>query len=318
MLGEEAGGSASSGTLKRAKAKSALASRGRRRMPLGVVSSNVRRGAGGSTGAAAAMKKIKKKQKKSARAANGKKHDAPGTGTGLFATVSNSLSSRPLKLKRGTGGKKVPTEAGGAMAVGEDRPASPPRAPSCNPKTQSEVPALESVQSSPSSSVEDPMVCAKRLILEAKSKSKSSNHSDWKAAVDLYTEARDLLPCRLGEKLDRKIRHLLERIEASKSPSQLEESIKRAKTLIVNAKALSKSSEHADWTRAMGLYGEARDLLPPHLGNKLTRKISILQVRVTEKIDELKRKKIATPVPDPLDDLLSDDLVDFFAEFRPA
>ena len=311
------------------------------RTPLGAVSGNVRRGAAtGLPSATAGIKKktkkmVKKKTRTKSKAVANSACAASASGSGLFQSVSSDLISRPLKLKRGNEGKKVSTSTIKAVNTkrkivysGDCKTSGTPKAPqapSAQPHQPQEPVTVKSdsnttsiVESSPSSSVEDPMVCAKRLILEAKAMSKSSDQANWLTAVNLYAEARDLLPRRLGDKLDRKIHHLRERIAAATSPSQLEDSIKRAKTLIVQAKALSKSGEHAAWTRAIGLYGEARDLLPPHLGNKLTRKIGILQTRVSAKIDELKRKKIATPVPDPLDDLLSDDLGDFFAEFRPA
>mgnify|MGYP006906901146 CR=1 FL=1 len=267
----------------------------------------------------------------------------------MFEPVSDNLGGGQRKLNRGNESKRF--RAGAIAGVSTKRKimycgaddatgtyrvgtldSAPPRAPSAQlhqpqmpgavqppagPMVFAALPDVI-VESSPSSAAEDPMVCAKRLIVEAKEKSKSSAQADWLVAVNLYAEARDLLPRRLGDKLDRKIHHLRERISAATSPSHLEDSIKRAKALILQAKVLSKASEHTAWTRAMGLYGEARDLLPPHLGNKLTRKIGILQTRVLSKIDELKRKKIATPIPDPLDDLLSEDLGDFFAEFRPA
>ena len=269
------------------------ASGSRKRVPLGAVSVNIKRNVSiqGS--------ESRKQQKK--------RH-------GLIKHVSKGLHSQPVKQKSEICKKRVES-SGTKRKLSNAAKDTPPSAP-CSSTRQ--IPPLMHEASSPLGSLEDPMLRAKKLIVEAKLKSKMSAESDWLIAVDLYTKARDLLPIRLGHKLDRKIKHLQDRIHAAKSPSHLEESIKRAKFLIVQAKLLSKDEDHSEWSKAIGFYTEARDLLPPHLGNKLTRKISTLQTRIAAKVDDLKRKKISTPVQDPLDDLLSDDLGDFFAEFRPS
>ena len=159
---------------------------------------------------------------------------------------------------------------------------------------------------------------AKKLIVEAKIHAKSTETADWTRAVALYTEASDLLPERIAAKLQMKIQHLQERIAGAEDDQLVKQHIQRAKQFIVKAKTKSKSLHAEEWVSAIELYAQARDLLPPHLGNKLSKKINSL----TAKIAAAKMEDSDDSEEDEEDvDLFSDamfDLTDIFAWKKTA
>ena len=149
---------------------------------------------------------------------------------------------------------------------------------------------------------------ARRLIVEAKVQSKSTNAADWARAVECYAAAASLLPERISTKLHMKIENLRERMAGAEDEDLVKQHILRAKKYIVEAKTKSKSLHHDEWTVAIELYSQARDLLPPHLGNKLSKKINALTTKIT------KAKAAARAAEEEDDDDEDDDEVDLFSD----
>ena len=159
---------------------------------------------------------------------------------------------------------------------------------------------------------------AKKLIVEAKMHAKSIETNDWTRAVELYTEAATLLPARIAIKLQTKIQNLQQRIAGVQDEQLVKQHIQRAKQFIVQAKSKSKSLHFEEWSVAIELYSQARDLLPPHLTTKLSKKINTLTTKIAAAKEALKDSDDDSEDDDSADevDLFSDamfDLTDIFA-----
>ena len=117
-----------------------------------------------------------------------------------------------------------------------------------------------------------------------------------------------------------KIENLKERIAGAEDETLVKQHIQRAKKFIVQAKSKSKSLHMEEWSLAIELYAQARDLLPPKLGNKLSKKINTLTAKVVQakqqQKDDEQEEEEENDDDDEEVDLFSDamfDLTDMFA-----
>ena len=254
-----------------------------------------------------------------------------GSHNKLLKTVSSNLRAMPLQLKKKRSAVRVASITTTTTAVAPRAPSTLPLPLPLAPVSQPPVPlatvsqtpvpqtpVAKAASKPPSTAVRKfnkNVSLAKKLIVEAKTHSKSTETTDWAKAVALYSQASALLPHRLSVKLQVKITHLNERIAGAEDSTLMTQHIQRAKKLIVQAKSKSKSLHMEEWCAAIELYAQARDLLPPKLGNKLSKKINSLTVKVNQAKQQQKEEEEEEEEEEEVD-LFSDamfDLSDMFA-----
>ena len=235
--------------------------------------------------------------------------------TTIVATISAAHVSTPTKTTASTAA--LPAAPATAAARLHQIPATPTVMPMSSATTATAIPSAGAGAVLPPAALKQPSTAvkkfnesvqrARRLIVEAKVQSKSTNAADWARAVECYAAAASLLPERISTKLHMKIENLRERMAGAEDEDLVKQHILRAKKYIVEAKTKSKSLHHDEWTVAIELYSQARDLLPPHLGNKLSKKINALTTKIT-------KAKAAARAAEEEDDDDDDDAVDLFSD----